>query len=203
MKKLILIAILVVVIFLAGCIAQEKKPTARVIGLASNCGQVRDNTTLKSDIFVNNSSYGVGKWPHACIYIVNSSLTFDCNGHTIDGNNFKISGILVASKTRDITIKNCKIKNFGIVGLRLVGTPDVKIEGNEITYNGYGGISVGHAGARGLVITNNRVCNNGHSSEVGGIGPDIYCCCGETPKGINNIADRNRCYGLIDIKKCS
>ena len=97
------------------------------------------------------------------VEIATSSITLDCNGHSITGTSTGY-GIYISHKT-GITIKNCNIVNFS-VGIFLGYSSEIIISENNIKSN-YRGIqfgSVAGSDSNYTKIINNNISNN---NEIG------------------------------------
>lgn len=150
---------------------------------------------IKSTVFLPQDCSTYGNWnvvSSTCtltqnvttsIEIATSSITLDCNGHKIQGENKNGIGILMIDK-ENVTIKNCKVNDFanGIVlmplifpegsnnllfqnkienntvGIVLDSTQNEKIIGNEIISNLYAGIII--SGSDNNTISKNKVSQN-------------------------------------------
>jgi len=85
-------------------------------------------------------------------------ITIDCNGHTISGRGSENGheGIAVFNGVGDITIKNCKIKNFGD-GIAIINSYNNVIFNNEI-FNSENGVFL-HKPSHNL-LKKNKIHNN-------------------------------------------
>jgi len=108
-----------------------------------------------------------------CIEITAPSITFDCRGHAITGNlENSVFGIKVAN-TKNVTVRNCEIKNFDI-GIWIYSSSEINVEHNTISSLRTAGILAGdtfkfrhrmgeytcispHAPSDKLVIRENRI----------------------------------------------
>ena len=119
-----------------------------------SCGStITRNTNLTADL----TSSGI-----TCITIGVDNIVLDCAGHSIIGsNNIGTTGILSTSRN-NVTIKNCKISNFGS-GIKLDSSQTSKIINNTATANVLVGIYL-------YSSSNNNVTNNtANSNSYAGI----------------------------------
>jgi parallel beta-helix repeat protein len=90
------------------------------------------------------------------VEITTSSLTLNCEGHKIESTSLQSGyGILISNK-KNVTIKNCEIRNFS-VGIELLGSTDNFLEENIVSQN-YLGIELYLSSDN--TLKNNRAENN-------------------------------------------
>lgn len=115
-------------------------------------------------------------------------ITIDCNGHTISGRGSENGheGIAVFNWVSNITIKNCKIKNFRD-GIAIINSYNNVIFNNEI-FNSENGVFL-HKPSHNL-LKNNKI----HNNEYGILLENNYFPWGD---GINNTLTDNEIYSNI------
>ncbi|MEK6824220.1 MAG: right-handed parallel beta-helix repeat-containing protein, partial [Nanoarchaeota archaeon] len=117
-------------IFLAGLILFFLSAGTVQADHVSCGGYISDSTVLDSGL--NCTGNGL---------IINASnIVLDCNGHTIQGNNYVGTGIYNPG-FQDVTIKNCVIQSFSN-GLYLQDSNSSTLQ-NIIANNNRGGITYG------------------------------------------------------------
>ena len=167
-----------------------------------------------------------------CIVLIlgESNVMFDCNGHTIDGDDFAIDppehGVAMMHGTGN-TIRNCVISDFsdGIYlrdatnnvitnnniisngdGIELEFSDSNNINSNTINDNSDNGIYIEKSNSN--TINSNTVCKNTNLdfnivSGTGNSGSNNYC---DRPDGWNDIGTTgctNMCSGTATCNSCS
>ncbi len=91
----------------------------------SACG----NLASPNQVYELNQSISAAS---SCIYVLADNVTLDCNGFIISGSRAPGSvGITIANR-RNVTIRDCKIKNFN-TGVKVSGSREVELEGIDVS----------------------------------------------------------------------
>ena len=155
--------------------------------------EVTVNTTLERGTYKIPAKPG-----EAAIRIVESGVTFDCNGAVIQGTGTGY-GIHVVSEAVGVTVVNCTVHNYDF-GIYLEGSGRHEVSGNQVddcslgivlsesqngVVRGNGTASNTRAGiylerSAGYQVDENRVANNGagiylHTSSTNHIADNVVC----------------------------
>lgn len=159
-------------------------------GVSVDCGStITQSLTLGGDL---TGCSGDG------LIIGADNLILDCNGHFITGSG-RNTGILVLNKNK-ITIKNCKINNFGdgvfiSVGAAGGSNSDIELIGNEIQYNLLRGVGIYKTAQ--IVFKNNLIAFN-----LANGGKDFECKDSVINPGIGNSYSPSGDRFLIERETC-
>jgi len=186
-KRGILIAVfmLILFVFLNYVIAEEYDACADISVGFDNRVDYSYNTLIRDVIFNTNEDDGL-----FCFNIVGDSMTFDCQGYTITcaGNNCYNRGgdavVGIYTEKRNVTIKNCTVRNFGN-GIEVNAGSEVTIVNNTL-HNNNAGINIKVRSNYNKII-NNVASNNIYDGIlISGVGNNVS----------NNVVNNNNGSGI-------
>ena len=102
----------------------------RIIGACHNFTEAGETYQMNQSISNSATSY--------CMNLSVNNITFDCNGHTLDGNDDASNGIYLvrgSAETTNVTIKNCIITDWNTNGIRLENADSNNISNVTLSSN--------------------------------------------------------------------
>lgn len=119
-----------------------------------SCGEtITEDKILGSDLSCSGTAIIIGA----------DNIVLDCNGHTITGDGFSGSGLLLSLRI-GVTVKNCNVNNFES-GIVLTDSSNNILENNNASNNDYVGIAIQYSSYENT-LTSNIANNNFHGFEL-------------------------------------